>query len=100
MPPLNLGDAENLRQLVVDPLVAALRAEMREALRPLIDDISALRHQESVQVARLDRIDQRLTAIEKFKARIAAVSGAIALVAGFAWSAAADYLKSRISKIL
>jgi hypothetical protein len=99
MPPLNLDDAENLRQIVVEPLVTALRAEMREALRPLIDDIAALRQHESNLCTRTDQIETRVTAIEKFKTRIAAVSAAIALVAGLAWSAVADYLKSRLTKL-
>lgn len=98
MPRLDLTDAEHLKKVVVEPLIAALRAEMRQSMRPLVEELNGLRHGETAQNQRLDDIEQRLTAIERFKIKIATISSGIALTTGIAWRMVLDWIRSRIAK--
>jgi len=88
--PLDLNDAERMKELVVDPLVAALRAEMRQSLSPLVSGLAALGRRNNATAQRLDSLDQRLGAIERFKLKIAAVCSLIAMLAGVGWRVAQD----------
>lgn len=59
MSPLHLTDAEHLKRVVLDPLVEVLRAEMRQAVRPLVNELAEMRHREKVRDQRIDQIEQR-----------------------------------------
>src|SRR5580658_2827358 len=85
MPRLDLTDAEQLKKLVVEPLIEALRAEMRQAVRPLIEEIARIRRQQGERDERVDAIEKRLAVVERFRVRIATVCSGIAIVAGVAW---------------
>ncbi len=98
MPPLDLTDAEKLKEIVVDPLVSALRSEMRESMPPLIEDVSRLRQSQRGQQERIDQIDIRLGAIERFKLKIAAVCSGIAVVTGIIWRTLLDWAKAHLPK--
>jgi hypothetical protein len=98
MPPLDLTDAEKLKEIVVDPLVSALRSEMRESMHPLIEDVSRLRQSQRGQQERIDQIDIRLGAIERFKLKIAAVCSGIAVVTGIIWRTLLDWAKAHLPK--
>ncbi|MDP9175423.1 MAG: hypothetical protein M3O30_16395 [Planctomycetota bacterium] len=98
MPPLGLTDAERLKQLIVDPVIGALRTEMRELTRPLVDEITNLRQADTLQNARLETIESRLTTLERFKVKIAAVCSTIALITGIAWRMLLDWAKEKLSK--
>jgi len=98
MPPLDLTDAERLKQVVLDPLAAVLRSEMRNAVRPLIDELAALRTNETRQDQRLEQLEQRLTAVEKFKVRIATVCSGIAVAAGILWRVIQDWVRAHLPK--
>jgi len=88
--PLNLNDAERMKELVVDPVVIALRAEMRQALSPLASGLAELHRRNDATVRRLDSLDQRLGVVERFKLKIAAVCSLIAMLAGLGWRVAQD----------
>jgi hypothetical protein len=90
MPPLDLTDAEHLKRVVVEPVVAALRAEMRESLRPIVDELSAIQRRDIVRERRFETLERRIGAVERFKARIAAVCAGVAVVAGVAWRLISD----------
>jgi CHASE3 domain sensor protein len=105
MPPLDLTDAERLRQIVVDPLITAVRAEgkasaaeIRQLIQPIADEQNRLRRREIQQNHRLEQIEQRLSALERFKLKIAAVCTAIAVVAGVAWRMAQDWFRQHFLK--
>lgn len=88
--PLDLNDAERIRELVVDPVVMALRAEMRQSLSPLATGLADLDRRSVVSARKLDGLDQRVNAIECFKLKIAAVCSLIAVLAGVGWRIAQD----------
>lgn len=98
MPPLHLTDAEQLKRLVLDPLVEVLRAEMRQAVRPLVNEIAELRHREKLRELRFDQIEQRLSVLERFKLRIAAVCSGVAVAAGILWRVVQDWIRSHLPK--
>jgi CHASE3 domain sensor protein len=105
MPPLDLTDAERLRQVVVEPLISAVRseiktsaAEIRQLIQPIADEQNRLKRQELHQNRRLDQIEQRLGALERFKLKIAAVSTAIAVVTGVAWRMVQDWFRQHFLK--
>lgn len=99
MPPLNLLDADRLKQVVIEPLIAALRAEMRAALRPLMDELADLREREHKREQRIDRLEQRLGHVERFKFRLMTMCSSIAIVVGIAWHFFIDWARNRISKV-
>jgi len=86
--PLDLTDAEQIKDLVVDPVVTALRAEMRQSLSPLASGLADLHRRNDATVRRLDGLDQRIGAVEQFK--LAAVCSLIAMLAGVGWHIAQD----------
>ena len=98
MPPLDLTDAAQLKKVVVEPLIEALRAEMRQAVRPLMEDMARLRRQGAEQDERVDGIERRLAAVERFKVRIAAVCSGIAILAGVVWRIVLDWARGKITK--
>ncbi|MGD1275690.1 MAG: hypothetical protein ABR964_00530 [Tepidisphaeraceae bacterium] len=98
MPRLDLLEAQRLKKVVVDPLLAALRAEMRQNLGPLVEEMSALRHHEARQDQRLEQIEQRLGAVERFKLRIVTVCSAIAVVTGIVWRTVLDWIRQHFPK--
>ncbi len=92
MPPLDLMDAEHLKRVVVDPVIAALRAEMREAVRAVIDELNRLRQSSIERDHRVESIERRLSGVESFKSRIVAVCGGVAVVAGVVWRVLSDWI--------
>jgi hypothetical protein len=99
MPPLDLTDADHLKQVVVDPLIAALRAEMRDALRPLVEQIASLALSDGRHERRIEQIEQRLSGIERFKMKIAGVCSGIAVIAGIGWRMALDWIRSHLPRL-
>jgi hypothetical protein len=98
MSPLHLTDAEHLKRLVLDPLVEVLRAEMRQAVRPLVAEVAELRHRERLRDQRIDQIEQRVSMLERFKLRIAAVCSGVAVAAGILWRMVLDWVRSHLLK--
>jgi hypothetical protein len=98
MPPLHLTDAEHLKRLVLDPLVEVLRAEMRQAVRPLVNEIAELRQRERLQDQRMDQLEQRLGNLERFKLKIAAVCSGIAVAAGCVWRMLLDWIRAHLPR--
>jgi hypothetical protein len=96
--PLDLTEAGQLKTLIVDPVVDALRFEMRAAAQPLVEELSHLRQGQGDHQQRLDQLDQRVGAVERFKMRIAAVCSGIAIVTGMGWRMALDWIRSHLSK--
>jgi hypothetical protein len=92
MPPLDITDAEHLKRVVVDPVIEALRAEMREGLRPVMDELAQMKKREHERDLRMDILDGRLGRIEQFKTRIAAVCSGVAVVAGVGWRVVSDWV--------
>jgi hypothetical protein len=93
MPRLDLTDAEQLKKVVVDPLIAMLRVEMRQSVRPLVEEMVVLRQGQSQQHQKIEEIERRLSAIERFKMRIVTVCSGIAVLAGIIWSAVLDWVR-------
>jgi hypothetical protein len=98
MPPLHLTDAEHLKRVLLDPLVEVLRAEMRQAVRPLVNEISEMRQRERLRDQRFDRLEQRLGSLERFKVKVAAVCSGVAVAAGILWSMLLDWIRSHLPK--
>jgi predicted GTPase len=98
MPPLHLTDAEQLKRLLLDPLIEVLRAEMRQAVRPLVNDLAELRHREKVREQQINQIEQRLSTLERFKLKIAAVCSGVAVAAGVVWRMVLDWIKSHLPR--
>lgn len=96
MPPLHLTDAEQLKRLLLDPLIEVLRAEMRQAVRPLVNDLAELRHRERVRDQQINQIEQRLSTLERFKLKIAAVCSGVAVGAGVVWRMVLDWIRSHL----
>jgi hypothetical protein len=87
-----------LKQVVIEPLIAALRSEMREALRPLMDQLADLSQREHKRDKRIDQIEQRLSHVERFKFKLVTICSSIALVVGVVWHIFIDWARNRISK--
>jgi hypothetical protein len=98
MPRLDLTDAEQLKKLVVEPLIEALRAEMRQAMRPVMEEMARLRKHGAEQDSRVDQIERRLAVVEGFKIRIAAVCSGIAILAGVVWRGVLDWARGKLNK--
>jgi hypothetical protein len=98
MPRLDLTDAAQLKKVVIEPLIEALRNEMRENIRPLIDEVSSLRRHDTDQDERVEAIERRLAVVERFKLRIAAVCSGIAIVTGVTWRTVLDWAKEKLAK--
>jgi len=98
MPPLQLTDAEHLKRLVLDPLVEVLRAEMRQAVRPLVSEMAELRQRDRLHHERMDQIEQRIGNLERFKLKIAAVCSGIAVAAGIVWRMLLDWFRSHLPR--
>jgi hypothetical protein len=98
MSPLHLTDAEHLKRVVLDPLVEVLRAEMRQAVRPLVNELAEMRHREKIRDQRIDQIEQRLGMLERFKLKIAAVCSGVAVAAGVLWRMVLDWVRSHLPK--
>jgi hypothetical protein len=98
MPRLDLTDAEQLKKVVVDPLIATLRVEMRQSVRPLVEGMLELRQTQALQHDRIEEIEKRLSAIERFKMRIVTVSSGIAVAAGILWRIVLDWIRGHLPK--
>ena len=98
MPRLDLTDAEQLKKVVVEPLIEALRVETRQALRPLIQEITSLRRHDADQDLRVESVERRLDVVERFKVRIAAVCSGIAIVTGMTWRTVLDWARTKLAK--
>lgn len=98
MPRLDLTDAEQLKKVVVEPLIEALRVEMRQSVRPLIEEISHLRRHDAEQDERVETVERRLAVVERFKVRIAAVCSGIAIVTGVTWRTVLEWVRAKLAK--
>jgi hypothetical protein len=96
MPPLHLTHAEQLKTLIVDPVINALRLEMRQAVTPIVSDLKTLHEKQSGHDQQIQQLSARVAAIEKFKAKIAAICSAIAILAGVVWRMLLDWLRSHL----
>ncbi len=99
MPPLGLTDAEHLKQLIVEPLIEALRSEMRETICPLVERLNELSEHDHLQQQRLLALENRIGGVEQFKMKIAAVCSGIAIAAGIVSRTLLDWARSNVLKI-
>jgi hypothetical protein len=98
MPRLDLTDAEQLRKVVIDPLIEALRTEMRQTVGPLLEEMARLRRHDEDQDQRVEVIEHRLAAVERFKLRIATVCSGIAIMAGIVWRTILDWARRKLTR--
>jgi hypothetical protein len=94
MSPLDLTDAEQLKRVVVEPLIAALRAEMREAMQPVLHELAQVRQRGTERDEQVASIEKRLHRIERLKTRIAGVCSVVALIVGVAWQILSEWIGS------
>lgn len=98
MPRLDLTDAEQLKKVVVEPLIEALRTEMRQTVRPLMEEITKLRRHDLDQDQRMEGIERRLAVVERFKLRIVTVCSGVAIVTGIVWRTVLDWVRGKLAK--
>ena len=90
MPPLDLTDAEHLKRVVVEPVVAALARRCGNRCGQSLTSCRQSSAETSFASGGLNRWNGAFGAVEQFKARIAAVCAGVAVVAGVAWRLIAD----------
>ena len=103
MPPLNTPQLEAIQRLLTDPLRQTVRAEMQaghdrlaSAIQQVTDQLTqhaaASIDAHRAQSARTDQLDRRLTALERFRAKVLLVYSFLTLLCTVAWSALKDWL--------
>jgi len=94
---LTTGQLDAIQRLLSEPLRQAVRAEMQArherltaAIEKLSDQLAAhiadsLRR-ERAREARLDSLEHRVAALEKFRGKVLVVYAALTLILSFSWS--------------
>ena len=97
MPDLTTPQLEAIQRLITEPLRQAVRTEMQAgherlalAIEKVADQLTshvadALR-QGHTRDARIDSLEHRVTALERFRGRVLIVYGALALLFSLIWS--------------
>lgn len=109
MPPLTSDQLDAIQRLLSEPLRQAVRAEMQaghDRLAAAIDKVAeqlerytaeSLRR-EHARDLRLESLERRVTTLERFRAKMLVVYGALALVLGLVWSIIRDWLLHAVKK--
>ena len=109
MPPLTSDQLEAIQRLLSDPLRQTVRAEMQaghDRLAAAIDRVAEQlgRHvgetsrREQERELRIDSLDRRVAAIERFRGKVLIVYGALTFAMSFAWSLFCQWLGGMIRK--
>jgi hypothetical protein len=99
---LNTTQLEAIQRLISDPLREAVRAEMQAGHDRLTAAIEKVAEQLTAHVAetlrlehlrqsRIDQLEQRVSQLEGFRAKVLIVYTALAVVLSLAWSLARDW---------
>ena len=109
MPPLTSDQLDAIQRLLSDPLRQAVRAEMQaghDRLAAAIDKVAeqlenftaeSLRRERARDI-RLESLELRVATLERFRAKVLIVYGALTLIVGLIWSIVRDRVMQILKK--
>lgn len=86
---MNIDDAEQLKRLIVDPMIAAVKTEMQGHVDQMVEAVKGLK-------TNVDNHDDRLNALEKNQKKGMVGWGVLTLAVGTGVTMAWNYIKAKV----